>query len=186
MSKIYNTLLVLVLLSSCKINRESQTPTSSSFTLSIEQLIAKDISENKSQISTMEDEIYLFIFQTRDQQIVTKWQSPLWLFTAERDQQLFSMEFDQLESDDQLSFFLLELDNDSLSNKVIQQLENWVRSDAFPATFDQLKADNEIGHDDLLDMQSFSCATLDQNKPIIFSGLQLFDRYRYELYYKLH
>ncbi|MEL7223056.1 MAG: hypothetical protein AAGJ93_17160 [Bacteroidota bacterium] len=134
----------------------------------------------------MEDEIYLFLFQTRGSKIVRQWQSTQQVFTATHNEHFFTAHFTQLEAEDQLSFFLLELDNDTLDQQIVRQLENWVSAENFPATFDQLRADNEIGYDDLLGAQSFLFSNLDQNIPIIFSGIQLFDRYEYELYYQLN
>jgi hypothetical protein len=82
------------------------------------------------------------------------------------------------------TFFLIELDHESLPHAVDSLLINWVGESSFPANFNLLQADSLLGDDDLLGMQSYLVSDLPRLSTLVFSGRQLFDRFVYELYFR--
>lgn len=145
------------------------------------RLTAFDLSEDRSQLSTKEDEIYLFSFWTRGQQIIQQEQSMLFRFRPKENVHQLMNTFTGLKLQDQLHFFLIELDNDTLSSTITNQLAQWVVAEDFSLSFDQLDADTALGDDDLLGMHTIMIKDKWPVSPLVFEGMQLFDRFRYEL-----
>lgn len=152
----------------------------------LDSLVVKDLSEDMSRISTHQDEIFLFTFLHRQKEILQQHKTHQLVFSKETFMLPINLLIEPPEESDHCTFFLVELDNETLPPEVDSLLANWVQQSAFLKKFNFLQADSLLGHDDLLGMQSYLVRDLPKLRPLSFSGRQLFDRFVYELYLSLN
>lgn len=152
------------------------------FSIQVDSLIAKDLSENMSRLSTQEDEILLFSYLSHNSIITQHHLSEVITFTKEQNKYNFNISFDKLEEADHISFFLIELDEEQVSPHLNEQCARTVQATGFPKRFDHQRLDSLLGDDDLLGMQSMSLSDCYGPVELTFRGRQLFDPYQYQLY----
>lgn len=150
--------------------------------IQIDSLKVADLSENMSRLSTQEDEIYLFCFLSNGHTISASHRSPLLTFTKSTRTHLLDIQFSQLQATDRLSFFLIELDEQTLSADIQKHCAEAVQQSGFPNNFDHPRLDSLIGDDDLLGMRSLSIQACHGPSTITFKGRQLFDAFEYTLH----
>lgn len=148
----------------------------------IDSLKVEDLSENMSRLSTQEDEIYLFCFLSNGSTVRKIQSSSMLPFTEVIRSHSLDLHFPDLQATDRLSFFLIELDEDTLSDNVLDHCRNVVQQPGFPRNFDHPKLDSLIGDDDLLGMRTITLDNAWGPTLISFQGRQLFDPFEYTLY----
>lgn len=148
----------------------------------VDSLKVEDLSENMSRLSTQEDEIYLFCFLSNDSTIHKIKSSSLLPFTKSIRTHSLDLQFSDLQATDRLSFFLIELDEDALSDSLIDHCSKAVQQQGFPRNFDHPKLDSLIGDDDLLGMRSLPANECWGPIKLTFQGRQLFDPFKYILF----
>ncbi len=185
MLKYFGYSLIFILLNSCQAKAPVLAERLPIAKIYMDSLVVKDLSEDMSRISTHQDEIFLFTFLHRQKEILQQDKTPQLVFSKDT----FMFPIDLLlvppKESDRCTFFLVELDNETLPYEVDSLLASWVQQSTFPQKFNFLQADSLLGHDDLLGMQSYFTRDLPELNPLIFSGRQLFDRFVYELYFSL-
>lgn len=175
---------IIIGLSSCRAKTPVITERQLVTKIHLDSLVVKDLSEDMSRISTQEDEIFLFTFLHQNNEILRVFKTPQLIFTKRELKFSINHLLMPSEETNRCTFFLVELDHESLPHAVDSLLIDWVRQPSFPANFNLFQADSLLGDDDLLGMQSYLTSDLPGLSPLVFSGRQLFDRFVYELYFR--
>ena len=187
------SLFFAILLTSCS---EKLAPGTSSVNTSkvpatklwINELEGHNLSEDMSIFSTHNDEITFFSYLFRESANS---------FDMIEEQMFDGLKFDSLNlvhsldhtfdfpvtGNDGLiaAFVLIEMDNNGTEEKIADVLRTELASGSFLKHVDHVNLDTLIGDDDFLGLRHFDAGKLKQGelKEIRFSGLSMFDRYRY-------
>ena len=151
----------------------------------LDSLVVEDLSEDMSRLSTQEDEIYLLAFWHNDSLIYSYQQSPLLEFSRTTPSYPLEMEFSPQHSNDRLTCFLIELDEEQLSGQIGEYCAQAIKAPNFPMQFQQDHLDSLIGDDDLLGMRTIKPAAAATPNRLTFRGRQLFDPFVYHLYWSI-
>lgn len=180
-SLLYILLLLVLLMLNCSTSVQTLKVDTRLAYLDTLSLQAIALSEDMSSLSTQEDEIHLFAFQIREGQVLQSYQSPLCLFNAKDSVHLVALNFKQIEKEDELSFFLIELDNEQLNDQLFPYCQQLVINNTYATTLDMDTVHRAFGHDDLLGLRRLKASEANIPFAITFKGLQLFDRFEYRL-----
>ncbi|MEL7424750.1 MAG: hypothetical protein AAFN81_17310 [Bacteroidota bacterium] len=171
---------------SCQVTKPAIiTPQRTLKSIQLDSLAVEDLSEDMSRLSTQVDEIFLLAFWHNDSLIHAFRQSPMLEFSKANPVHPLSMPFTATSSNDRLSCFLIELDEEQLSGQVGELCSQALFAPNFPQQFNQERLDSLIGDDDLLGMQSIRPSAIEAPQRLTFRGRQLFDPFVYRLYWSV-
>ena len=150
--------------------------------IQLDSLVAEDLSENMSRLSTQEDEVTVLAYIWQRQQIRAFQQAPLLTFTATQPTQLLGLRFNELLPEDRISIFLIELDEEQPSDDWQALCAAAILKPGFPQHFEHAQLDSLLGDDDLLAVHTQLVLTTSAQQKITLRGRQLFDPFVYHLY----
>ena len=179
-----------LLLFGCKSAQVSQASISDPINqIQLRILRALNISENRSSLSTGDDEILLllYILEQRDTalQIQQQQKMPLYFDSTKTSYSLAeTFQIDQSEAD--IKYFvaiLVELDEVDSSSLIQQRLDDYVKTGAFLEGLNFVALDKLLEYDDFLGLQYVRLDAVNKGseREFVFKGMQLFDKYDYRL-----
>ena len=181
--------LMLFANSSCKSLHQNSIPYSPVKSILLEKLEAKELSENRSALSSKKDEIIAFAYYLKSDSIVLdKWHQENLSFTETASIQNIDTSFTFSDvANSKLVFILVELDTRTRANemdRIFQSNLHLLTRSATNKTTLQLL----LGDDDLLDIKVINLKKSFPQKhfQVQFSGVHLFDDFEYILHCELN
>ena len=151
------------------------------------EIVALDLSENLSRISTKNDELILLIYQNGKTNDLPNliFQEYFVLDSLDNSNQ-FSFNISE-KTDTILTFVLIEMD----SKKTLEQIEPVVRINLDNMYETKISEEKKsitkfLGDDDLLGIEKIYLSDfISKNSAIVFEGVKIFDWYNYEILIKM-
>ncbi len=189
-------ILIVVFMSCARTTLDRTASALSPQNLQLDSLKAINLSEDMNPASTQDDEIILLSVQ-----LWQKSEAPHQIVDYQFFEHTFKQKQERISFDDALMTkpngipldaiywinILIELDSEKSPQALIDILLEELQKGDFFHEVDEKYWDRLLEHDDVLDLQyrSFKSLLKSKHQYINFKGLQLFDRFEYQLYFTL-
>lgn len=150
-------------------------------TIQLKTLVANDLSEDATRLSSKNDEIVLITVRSTGEEVISTTINADLVFNDSVRSHAIDHTFRDFTAEEQLSFFLLEIDEEAWNSEQAEQCAAWAIKPDFLANFYLLEADTLLGDNDLLGMEVILLNDTNNCQNLTFNGRQLFDRYDYRL-----
>ncbi|MEM1323842.1 MAG: hypothetical protein AAGG75_26515 [Bacteroidota bacterium] len=165
----------------CQTPRQSASPTPAS-QLSFRSLEAINLSEDRLHLSTHDDEILLLLVHYDQRHLLQRDTAFELLFDSLHMSHSLPYHLPLIEGD-YLVCTLLELDNEAFNPQILTLINNQWAEGGFLQKINRSRIDSLLGYDDFLGMQYWQMEAMEKGEvqKLTFKGLQLFDRFEYQL-----